>query len=98
MIDSITPSGWDGSSTARTAVSTRDGEDEGAGTGTPLVIGWLQHPQITTPPVPAFNAQVTHSRHDFASALTAEPFDWHFGRKSLDRLLARLAVQEPLAA
>ena len=28
---------------------------------------------------------------------TAEPFDWHFGRKSLDRLLARLAVHEPLA-
>jgi transposase len=29
---------------------------------------------------------------------TAEPFDWHFGRKSLDRLLERLAVHEPLAA
>jgi transposase len=29
---------------------------------------------------------------------TAEPFDWHFGRKSLDRLLQRLAVHEPLAA
>ena len=29
---------------------------------------------------------------------TAEPFDWHFGRKSLDRLLARLTVHEPLAA
>jgi transposase len=29
---------------------------------------------------------------------TAEPFDWHFGRKSLDRLLERLAVREPLAA
>ncbi len=29
---------------------------------------------------------------------TAEPFDWHFGRKSLDRLLERLANYEPLAA
>ncbi|MCU1614424.1 MAG: family transposase [Frankiales bacterium] len=29
---------------------------------------------------------------------TAEPFDWHFGRKSLDRLLERLAIHEPLAA
>jgi hypothetical protein len=29
---------------------------------------------------------------------TAEPFDWHFTRKSLDRLLERLAVHEPLAA
>jgi len=29
---------------------------------------------------------------------TAEPFDWHFGRKSLDRLLERLAVHEPMAA
>jgi transposase len=29
---------------------------------------------------------------------TAEPFDWHFGRKSLDRLLERLAVHEPPAA
>jgi transposase len=29
---------------------------------------------------------------------TAEPFDWHFGRKSLDRLLERLARHEPLAA
>ena len=29
---------------------------------------------------------------------TAEPFDWHFGRKSLDRLLERLAAHEPLAA
>jgi hypothetical protein len=29
---------------------------------------------------------------------TAEPFDWHFGRKSLDRLLERLTVHEPLAA
>jgi transposase len=29
---------------------------------------------------------------------TAEPFDWRFGRKSLDRLLERLAVHEPLAA
>lgn len=28
----------------------------------------------------------------------AEPFDWHFGRKSLDRLLERLTVHEPLAA
>lgn len=28
----------------------------------------------------------------------AEPFDWHFGRKSLDRLLERLAKHEPLAA
>jgi hypothetical protein len=29
---------------------------------------------------------------------TAEPFNWRFGRKSLDRLLERLTVQEPLAA
>ena len=29
---------------------------------------------------------------------TAEPFDWHFGRKSLDRLLERLAIHETLAA
>jgi transposase len=29
---------------------------------------------------------------------TAEPFDWRFGRKSLDRLLERLTVHEPLAA
>lgn len=29
---------------------------------------------------------------------TAEPFDWHFGRKSLDRLLERLTIHEPLAA
>jgi transposase len=29
---------------------------------------------------------------------TAEPFDWHFGRKSLDRLLERLTVHEPMAA
>jgi len=29
---------------------------------------------------------------------TAEPFDWHFGRKSLDCLLERLAIHEPLAA
>ncbi|HEX3306732.1 MAG TPA: transposase [Streptosporangiaceae bacterium] len=29
---------------------------------------------------------------------TAEPFDWHFGRKSLDRLLERLNVHEPQAA
>jgi transposase len=29
---------------------------------------------------------------------TAEPFDWHFGRKSLDRLLQRLALHEPMAA
>src|SRR4051794_13520869 len=29
---------------------------------------------------------------------TAELFDWHFGRKSLDRLLQRLTVHEPLAA
>jgi len=29
---------------------------------------------------------------------TAEPFDWHFGRKSLDRLLERLARYEPPAA
>ena len=29
---------------------------------------------------------------------TAEPFDWHFGRKSLDRLLERLAAHEPLSA
>ena len=29
---------------------------------------------------------------------TAEPFDWHFGRKSLDRLLERLTVHETLAA
>jgi transposase len=28
----------------------------------------------------------------------AEPFDWHFGRKSLDRLLDRLTAHEPLAA
>jgi transposase len=28
----------------------------------------------------------------------AEPFDWHFGRKSLNRLLERLTVHEPLAA
>ncbi len=28
----------------------------------------------------------------------AEPFDWHFGRKSLDRLLDRLTLHEPLAA
>jgi transposase len=28
----------------------------------------------------------------------AEPFDWHFGRKSLDRLLDRLAVHESQAA
>jgi hypothetical protein len=28
----------------------------------------------------------------------AEPFDWHFGRKSLNRLLQRLAIHEPLAA
>jgi transposase len=28
----------------------------------------------------------------------AEPFNWRFGRKSLDRLLERLAVHEPLAA
>ncbi len=29
---------------------------------------------------------------------TAEPFDWRFGRKSLDRLLQRLTLHEPLAA
>ncbi|WP_197058542.1 IS630 family transposase [Modestobacter caceresii] len=29
---------------------------------------------------------------------TAEPFDWHFGRKSLNRLLERLAAHEPKAA
>jgi hypothetical protein len=29
---------------------------------------------------------------------TAEPFDWRFTRKSLDRLLQRLTVHEPLAA
>jgi hypothetical protein len=29
---------------------------------------------------------------------TAEPFDWHFGRKSLNRLPERLTVHEPLAA
>ena len=29
---------------------------------------------------------------------TAEPFDWHYTRKSLDRLLQRLAVDEWLAA
>lgn len=28
----------------------------------------------------------------------AEPFNWHYGRKSLDRLLDRLSVHEPLAA
>jgi transposase len=28
----------------------------------------------------------------------AEPFNWRFGRKSLDRLLKRLAIHEPLAA
>ena len=28
----------------------------------------------------------------------AEPFDWHYTRKSLDRLLERLAVHEPPAA
>jgi hypothetical protein len=33
-------------------------------------------------------------RHDAA----AEPFDWHFGRMSLDRLLERLAVHEPMTA
>jgi hypothetical protein len=29
---------------------------------------------------------------------TAEPFDWHFGRKSLDHLLERLAIHQTLAA
>jgi hypothetical protein len=29
---------------------------------------------------------------------TAEPFDWRFGRKSLDHLLQRLAIHERLAA
>ncbi len=29
---------------------------------------------------------------------TAEPFDWRLGRKSLDHLLQRLAIHEPLAA
>ena len=29
---------------------------------------------------------------------TAEPFDWHYTRKSLDRLLERLAIHEPLTA
>ena len=29
---------------------------------------------------------------------TAEPFDWHFGRRSLNRLLDRLTPHEPLAA
>jgi transposase len=29
---------------------------------------------------------------------TAEPFDWHFTRASLDRMLDRLAIHEPLAA
>ncbi len=29
---------------------------------------------------------------------TAEPFDWHFTRRSLDRLLERLAIHESLAA
>jgi hypothetical protein len=29
---------------------------------------------------------------------TAEPFDWHYTRKFLDRLLERLVVHEPLAA
>ncbi len=29
---------------------------------------------------------------------TAEPFDWHFGRKSLDRLPERLTVHEAPAA
>jgi transposase len=29
---------------------------------------------------------------------TAEPFDWHFGRKSLNRLLEQLALHEQLAA
>ncbi len=28
----------------------------------------------------------------------AEPFDWHFGRKSLDRVLDRLSAHQPLAA
>ncbi len=28
----------------------------------------------------------------------AEPLDWHYTHKSLDRLLERLAVHEPLAA
>ena len=28
----------------------------------------------------------------------ADPFDWHFGRKSLDRLLERLTLHEPIAA
>src|SRR4051812_24362535 len=69
VIDSTTPSGRDDSSTARTASSTTDGEDEQAGTGTPLVIGWLQHLQITTPPVPALNTQVRRLPPDFAAAL-----------------------------
>src|SRR4051812_36477639 len=69
VIDSTTPSGRDDSSTARTASSTTDGEDEQAGTGTPLVIGWLQHLQITTPPVPALNPQVRRLHPDFAAAL-----------------------------
>ena len=29
---------------------------------------------------------------------TAEPFDWHYTRKSLDRLLERLTLHEPLTA
>src|SRR3954468_6912753 len=72
-IDSTTPSGRDDSSTARTASSTTDGEDEQAGTGTPLVIGWLQHLQITTPPVPALNPQVRRLHPDFAAALMRPP-------------------------
>ena len=29
---------------------------------------------------------------------TAEPFNWRFGRRSLNRLLERLAIHAPLAA
>jgi len=29
---------------------------------------------------------------------TADPFDWHYTRTALDRLLQRLAVHEALAA
>jgi hypothetical protein len=35
---------------------------------------------------------------DRYNTTTTEPFNWHYGRKSLDRLLERLTLHEPLAA
>jgi len=50
---------------------------------------------LTCPPSATGNGSLAFQvRYNTA----AEPFDWHFGRKSLDRLLERLTAHEPLAA